>query len=291
MPAVPRGYAEATSSAVRVLDVLPYTSYLRVYEPARALSPALHSELRASKATLTESLATVAAEQETALRRTVLGSALSDEEERAEVYVLRREGRLHLCPVDLALRSWLSLTALIEGADDCSLRWLVPRDMLRVADERFLHWRFDHPDAVPHIQQATWEVPRTWFTLVVGDEREMYDAGGFAGVRYRARIGDARRRVAAAHRTLRDLIDDVELLDALVQLAGWLDSFDDASWVEVDYAGVAQILANQLSDDHSAREISRALKALRSGDLGGAATAYRSFEQRWRFVSAFQRAN
>jgi hypothetical protein len=272
--------------------VLPYASYLRVYEPARALSATLRTDLRASRATLTESLATVATEQQTAMQRTVTGSMLlAGGEDPAEVYVLRREGRLHVCPVDLALRSWLALTALVGGRDDPSLRLLVPPSSLGVADERFLTWRRDHPAAVPHIQQATWEVPRTWFVLVVGDERELYDADGFTGVRYRARMADARHRLAGARRTLRELVDDVDLLDALSSLARWLDAFDDASWVEVDYAGVARLLAGQASEDHSAREISRALKALRSGDLTGAATAYRSFEHRWRAVSAFERAN
>jgi hypothetical protein len=272
--------------------VLPYPSYLRVYEPARALSQEFRSDLRASKATLTESLATVSTEQQTALRRTVTGSALlSEGDGSVDVYVLRREGRLHLCPVDLALRSWLSLTALIGDRTDPSLRLLMPADSLGMADERFLQWRRDHPHTVPHIQQAAWEVPRTWFTLVVDDEREMYDAGGFTGVRYRARIADARRRVGSASRTVRDLVDDTELVDALSALAAWLDAFDDASWVELDYAGVARLLGPALRDDRSAREVWRALRALRAGDLAAAATAYRSFEERWRTVNAYERAN
>lgn len=278
-------------SPVILRTVLPYASYLRVYEPARALSQEFHSDLRASKATLTESLATVATEQQTALRRTVIGSALlSDGDESVDVYVLRREGRLHLCPVDLALRSWLSLTALIGDPMDPS-RLLIPLDSLGMADERFLQWRRDHPQTVPHIQQAAWEVPRTWFTLVVGDERELYDAGGFTGIRYRARMTDARRRIGAATRTLHDLVDDMDLIDELNRLAIWLETFDNASWVELDYAGVARLLAPTLRDDHSAREVWRALKALRAGDIAAAATAYRSFEQRWRVVSAYERAN
>jgi hypothetical protein len=272
--------------------VLPYSSYLRVYEPARALSPEFRSDLRASKATLTESLATVAAEQQTALRRTVSGSALlAQEDEPLDVYVLRREGRLHLCPVDLALRSWLSLTTLVADRTDPALSLILPTGSMGVADERFLRWRRDHPQSVPHIQQATWEVPRTWFTLVVDDERELYDAGGFSGLRYRARMSDARRRLAGASRTLRDLVDDAELLDSLGAMAAWLEVFDDASWVEVDYAGVAKLLAASLREDHSAREVWRALRALRSGDFAAAATVYRSFEQRWRHVSSYERAN
>jgi hypothetical protein len=272
--------------------VLPYASYLRVYEPARALSQEFRSDLRASRATLTESLATVATEQQTSLRRTVTPSALlGGDDGSVDVYVLRREGRLHLCPVDLALRSWLSLTAFIGDRTDPSLRLLMPPDSLGIADERFLQWRRDHPRTVPHIQQAAWEVPRAWFTLIVDDERETYDAGGFTGVRYRARMADARRRITTAARTLRDLVDDLELIDSLSALAAWLETFDDASWVEVDYAGVAKLLGPALRDDRSAREVWRALRALRAGDLAAAASAYRSFTERWRAVSAYERAN
>ncbi len=87
------------------------------------------------------------------------------------------------------------------------------------------------------------------------------------------------------------MVDDVELLDELTRLAAWLRAFDDASWVELDYAGVARLLGAELRDDHSARDISRALRGLRSSDYPAAATAYRSFERRWRAVSAYERAN
>ena len=53
--------------------------------------------------------------------------------------------------------------------------------------ERFrANVRSDHPREVPHIRQTTWGIPRTWFVLVVEDERELYEVSGQTSVRYRA---------------------------------------------------------------------------------------------------------
>lgn len=278
-----RGYSDA---------VLPYPSYLRVYEPLSAVGEAVREWLGAPEHDRLDSIGTLRAEQQTMLRRTVLATSLAvDENQPAGVYALRREGRLHVCPVDMPLRSWLSLTSLVDNRADPSLNILVPAGSLAVADAAFLRWRRDHPQAVPHIQQVTWGVPRTWFVLVADDERELYDAGDFASLRYRAHMVDARRRLSSARRILAEVVDDADLLDELTRLAAWLEAFDDASWVELDYAGIARLLAAELRDDHSARDISRALRALRTGDYAAAASAYRLFEHRWRAVSAYERAN
>jgi hypothetical protein len=119
----------------------------------------------------------------------------------------------------------------------------------------------------------------------------VFDVGGSMSVRYRARIVDARRRVASAHNVLRRVIDEAELLDELLDLGSWLEAFDETSWVELDYAGVAQLLGDAVSSDQSARDIHRALKALRKGDFATAGESYRAFEERWRVVNAYERAN
>jgi hypothetical protein len=110
-------------------------------------------------------------------------------------------------------------------------------------------------------------------------------------VRYRAAIADAKRRLGRAHAVLRKVIDETELLDELTDLAEWLAAFDDESWVELDYAGIATLLGEGLVADESARDIHRALAALRSGDFATAGLAYRAFEERWRVVNAYERAN
>lgn len=272
--------------------MLPYASYLRVYEPFQALSPELRGSLTPDEWAPRDRSVTLAAEQRIGLTRAVTSSTITVEPgHRSAVYVLRREGRSFFCPVDMPLRSWLSMTSLIDNLGTAAAGLIVPPEALALADEQFLRWRRDNPTAVPHIRQVTWGVPRTWFVLVVEDERTGYDDGCGASIRYRARILDARRRAASAHRTLLKAIDDADLLDELAGLGSWLDSFHDDSWVELDYAGVAQVLGDRLATDQSARDIHQALDAIARGDLATAGTAYRCFEERWRIVNGFERAN
>jgi len=97
--------------------------------------------------------------------------------------------------------------------------------------------------------------------------------------------------LAAAYRLLSSVIDDTEVLEELEGLSSWLEAFDDASWVELDYAGIARLLGEALQHDQSARDIHRAIDALRREDYASAGVSYRAFEERWRVVNAFERAN
>lgn len=272
--------------------MLPYLSYLRVYEPPHALSEAVRAHLAVDIDGSSEPGHTLATEQQTALTSAVVspGLVLANDQIPSS-YVLRREGHSFFCPTDMPLRSWLSLTALLESVGGTTAHLWLSADSIATADEAFLAWRQRHPSAVPHIRQTTWGIPRTWFVLVAEDERETYEVGGHRSVRYRTRAVDARRRLAGAHSVLRRVIDEAELLAELRDLGEWLEAFDSASWLELDYAGVARLLGDALATDQSARDVHRALAALRSGDFATAASAYRSFEERWRPVNGYERAN
>ena len=295
--ALPGGVVSGSRAAPGYPEVvLPYPSYLRVYEPRAALAASGGERAAVDSGgrheATTAGAVTVAAEQETSLSRAVASSALPiDTGPLAGCYVLRRERRSYYCPVDFPLRSWLSFTSLVESVGSPTASLLFTAESLATADEEFLRWRRDHPRAVPHIRQTTWGIPRTWFVLVTEEERESYDAGGLTTVRYRARITDARRRVARAHAIVSRTLDEAELLDELVDLGSWLEAFHPASWVELDYAGVARLLGTALNGDSSARDISTALRALQQGDFAAAGACYRAFEERWRAVNAYERAN
>ncbi len=272
--------------------MLPYSSYLRVYEPLTALGLAAREALAHDLDSAVDPTATLVTEQTTVLNRTVSSAVIGvDNDHTYAAYVLRLDGRSYYCPADMPLRSWLSLTSLIDSVGDVNMQLLLPPESIAVADEGFLAWRRAHPEAVPHVRQTTWGVPRTWFVLVADDEREVYDAGKFASIRYRARIADARSRVEAAQQILHRVIDGSDLRREMHDLASWLDAFDGASWVELDYAGVSQHLDGDLEEDESAGEIHRALSALRAGDWAAAGESYRCFEGRWRVVNAYERAN
>jgi hypothetical protein len=236
--------------------------------------------------------ASIDTEQRVSMARAVASTAVAiDGEPAPEGYVLQRHGRDYVCPVDLSLRSWLSLTSLVDNIGDATASLIFPPNALSSAGDRFLRWRRDNPHAVPHIRTSTWGVPRTWFVLVVDAERELYDHAEVTSVRYRTSIVEAGRRLGASRRLLQTVVDDGELLDELEDLENWLAAFHQQAVVELDYAGVAWLLQGQLSSDRSAGDIHRALDAVRRSDFATAGVAYRTFEQRWRTVNAFERAN
>ncbi len=277
----------------RVSEVLPYASYLRVYEPMQGLRRRLPADRRDEIERLGRTTVTLAAEQRRTLEQLLKPAVWAPDSELPGAYVLRRGSETFLCPVDLPARAFV---ALVEGDDSGGVGL---RALLAASDSEVAHlagaaherWLARGHRGRPQIRQATWGVPRTWFTLVVEDEREAYELDGVASVRYRSRLVDARRRLGAATRVLSQLLDDDDLLGELGSLQTWLQEYDDQGWVELDYAGVATLLGDELMADSSARDIHRAVEGLRHHDFAAAGAAYRTFEERWRPVNAYERAN
>lgn len=272
--------------------MVPYASYLRVYEPLGSFDAGARAAVTASSAGGPSRQATLEREQHVSLSRTVSSTAIrSDETAHAlDGYLLERDGARFYCPLDMPLRSWISMTRLVESASSAQATIVAP-ELIAVADDAFMRWRQTHPNAVPHIQQSSWGVPRSWFLSVVGGEKAMYDDGGGPSVRYHARVSDALARVSAAERVLRQVLDDTSVIDEVSALREWLTCFDQSSWIEIDYAGVAVLLSGGLETDESAVEIHRAVEALGRGDIATATASYRRFEERWQAVRAYERAN
>ncbi len=272
--------------------MLPYASYLRVYEPVDH-PPASGSAAGRGDAPL-ETVATLTLEREqmTVLTKVIASAAPPRaHDDLAGCYLLRRDGRLLRCPVDLALRSWLALASFVEETEGTTQRLFFLPDHSESAAAEFADWRTGHPTAVPHIREATWGVPRTWFLLVRQGEREHYDLDGCPSVRFTVPIAQARERLASASGLLGLMVDDAELLDELDDLTHWLADFPDGSWLELDYAGVARLLGDALGSDASAEEITTALAAIEGRDFATAGDAYHRFVERWRVVNALARAN
>lgn len=271
--------------------LLPYASYLRVYEPADPMStPGLgvgHGDPPVETAT-----STLSTEQRTVLSRTMTTrTAPQPRDDLAGCYLLRRDGSLFVCPVDLVLRSWLALASFTDDTDSRTQALFLGDDQRAATEAEYAAWRADNPTALPHIRQATWGVPRTWFLLVAQEEREVYDLDGEPSVRFRTPVADARRRLLSAFTILNATVDDDDLLEELSDLGGWLAAFPGESWVEVDYAGVARLLGPGLAGDRSAYEIKGALRAIQRHDFATAGETYRQFVERWRAVTALERAN
>ncbi|MFE9685725.1 hypothetical protein ACFYXC_15960 [Streptomyces sp. NPDC002701] len=281
--------------------IVPYASYLRVYEPlaafpeperghwaryARRLErPSYQDELRRSLADLLP-----------------VPPVPVPVHESGDAFVADVDGVLCVCPWRTRLRGWEALGDLTSELPALVLDAALPQLVRRQAAQDYERWLSRNPDARPWIRTATWQVPLNWFVLVSDEEREYEKGAGSAAgaaaeedapvLRYRTPMVQARRRVARALRTLRDALDEGPLIDGLVDVGRWLEEFHPRSLVELDYGGLVHVLpAGELDGDHSAADVAEGIEALRTGDGAGAGEAYGRLVERWRSVRDRRSAN
>ena len=273
--------------------IVPYATYLRVYEPLAAFPeperthwaryarrpdrPSYQDELRRSLADLLPTPPIPVPVHES-----------------SDALVLDVEGVLCVCPWRTRLRGWQALGELAEELPKPVLEAVLPEVVRRQAAQDYERWLARNPDARPWIRTATWQVPLNWFVLVADEERE-YDKGSgdeAPVLRYRTPMVQARRRVARGLRALKDAIDEGPLIDGLVDVGRWLEEFHPRSLVELDYGGLVHALpAGELEDDHSAADVAEGIAALRRGDGAAAGEAYERLVERWRAVRDRRSAN
>ncbi|QQM41884.1 hypothetical protein [Streptomyces liliifuscus] len=281
--------------------IVPYASYLRVYEPLAAFPeperghwaryarrpdrPSYQDELRRSLADLLP-----------------VPPIPVPVHESGDAFVADVDGVLCVCPWRTRLRGWQALGDLAEELPAPVLDAVLPAVVRRQATQDYERWLTRNPDARPWIRTSTWQVPLNWFVLVSDEERE-YDKGTGSGdgpgaaedppvLRYRTPMVQARRRVARGLRTLRDTLDEGPLIDGLVDVGRWLEEFHPRSLVELDYGGLVHVLpAGELDGDHSAADVAEGIEALRTGDGPGAGEAYGRLVERWRSVRDRRSAN
>ena len=204
--------------------IVPYASYLRVYEPLAAFPepershwaqyarrpgrPSYQDELRRSLADLlpTPPIAVPV-------------------HESGDAFVTEVDGVLCICPWRTRLRGWQALEELPHELSAPVLDAVLPPVVRRQAAQDYERWRERNPDARPWIRTATWQVPLNWVVLVSDDERR-YDKGSGEVppmLRYRTPMVQARRRTARGLRTLRDALDEGPLIEDLVDVGRWLE--------------------------------------------------------------------
>lgn len=273
--------------------VVPYATYLRVYEPLAAFPeperghwaryarrperPSYQDELRRALADLLPTPPIPVPVQES-----------------AEAFVLEADGVVCVCPWRTRLRGWQALQELPEDLPNVVLDAMLPPVVRRQAAMDYERWLAHNPDSRPWIRTATWQVPLSWFVLVSDEERRYEKGTGEIPpmLRYRTPMVQARRRVARSLRTLKDAIDEGPLIDGLVDVGRWLEEFHPRSLVELDYGGLVHALpAGDLEDDHSAADVAAGIEALRQGDGTAAGEAYGRLVERWRAVRDRRSAN
>ncbi|MFD4604070.1 hypothetical protein ACFWPQ_39375 [Streptomyces sp. NPDC058464] len=273
--------------------VVPYATYLRVYEPLAAFPdrerdhwtryarrperPSYQDELRRSLADLLPTPPVAVPVQES-----------------ADAFVLEVDGVVCVCPWRTRLRGWQALQELSDELPKPVLDAMLPPVVRRQATMDYERWLVRNPDSRPWIRTATWQVPLNWFVLV-SDEERRYEKGTAEippMLRYRTPMVQARRRVARALRTLKDTVEEGPLIDGLVDVGRWLEEFHPRSLVELDYGGLVHTLpAGDLEDDHSAADVAAGIEALRLGDGAAAGAAYGRLVERWRTVRDRRSAN
>ncbi|MGO4635518.1 hypothetical protein AB4225_32015 [Streptomyces sp. 2RAF24] len=305
--------------------LVPYASYLRVYEPLAAFPEpershwaryARRTDLPGAQQELRRSLADLVR----------VPPAPVPARESGDAFVVTVDGAVLVCPWRTRLRGWLALEDLVGGTLPAPVldAMLAPEARARVAAEHE-RWRERNPDARPWIRGAVWQVPLRWFALFSDEEREYVpgaacgagagagDAGdGGAGsggsvgsgvgagdavarppvLRYRTPMAQARRRLARALKALREAIDEGPMTEGLVEVGRWLEEFHPRALVELDYGGLVHALAAEaLEADRSAADMAVGIAALRDGDEEAAQEAYGRLAERWRAVRDLQFAN
>ncbi|MEU2586652.1 hypothetical protein ABZ612_27570 [Streptomyces avermitilis] len=273
--------------------IVPYASYLRVYEPLAAFPeperghwaryarrperPSYQDELRRSLADLLPTPPIPVPVHES-----------------GDAFVLDVEGVVCVCPWRTRLRGWQALGELAEEFPAPVLDAVLPPLVRRQAAQDYERWLARNPDARPWIRTSTWQVPLNWFVLVSDEERRYEKGAGEVPpvLRYRTPMVQARRRVARGLRTLKDTIDEGPLIDGLLDVGRWLEEFHPRSLVELDYGGLVHVLpAGHLDGDHSAADVAAGIEALRVGDGAAASEAYGRLVERWRSVRDRRSAN
>ncbi|WP_406452678.1 hypothetical protein OG782_19520 [Streptomyces sp. NBC_00876] len=274
--------------------LVPYASYLRVYEPLAAFPEAerAHWARYAGR----ERIPTAQDE----LRRSLADLAATPPvgvpaHESADAFVAEVDGVVCVCPWRTRLRGWLALDGLADMFPAPVLDAVLPPVVRGQALADHERWAERNPDARPWIRTAVWQVPVRWFVLFSDEEREHLAAGEDGAppvLRYRTPMVQARRRLARGLKTLRESMDDGPLTEGLVDVGRWLEEFHPRALVELDYGGLVHALsAEQLAGDRSAADVAEAVAALRAGDAEAASEAYARLAERWRTVRDRQFAN
>ncbi|MBK3561058.1 hypothetical protein JHN55_31915 [Streptomyces sp. MBT56] len=274
--------------------LVPYTSYLRIYEPLAAFAEpershwaryAQREELPTAQDELRRSLADLVATPPVGVPA----------HESGDAFVAELDGVVCVCPWRTRLRGWLALEELGGMFPANVLDAVLPAVVRGQGAADHERWQRLHPDARPWIRTTVWQVPVRWFVLFHDEEREYAAADGEGAVpllRYRTPMVEARRRLARALRTLRESVPEGLLTEGLVDVGRWLEEFHPRSLVELDYGGLVHALpADRLAADRSAADVAEGLAALRDGDSEGAGEAYARLAERWRAVRDLQFTN
>ncbi len=268
-------------------------SYLRVLEPVEHLPEQARARWTAYALTQPDRTALEAEEFAAAVRRLAGRPPVPvPPVESTDALVLTVGEATYVCPQQTRLRVWRQLAATDGGATALAAALGEPSPVLREQAAADLA-EYTREGGEPRVftRAATWRVPVSWFVPFTGDERDLV-LEGERHLRYRTAMSSARRRCAHGLRSARAHLDDLDVVAEIEAVSRWLEQFDHRSLVELDYAGLVDLLDDaHLRGDDSADDVAQGLAALVEGDALSAAAAYRRFSTRWQRVALLARAS
>jgi hypothetical protein len=199
-------------------------------------------------------------------------------EDGAHVKVV--DGAYFVCPERTRLRVLAGVIAFREAAPFEGAEAFVPDGEVRRMRRQLRRMRHREPGLISSIMQSPWHVPVRWFVLFDDEERRLADVGIRHHLSY---VTTTRKAIRRAERAI-PILRHTELgpiADLVVELHQWLSLFDVGSLLELDYGGLCALMTwDEMDDDHGAREIGEALKALSAQELTRSAELYQTALQR-----------
>ncbi len=307
--------------------MLPYTAYLRVYQPITAFSSRDRAYWRAyaESPERPRKVRAVAAEHAESLRRLVATPPIvAPERESRDAYIRRAGSQLYVCPWQTRLRSWLGFRDFREQTPTQLSSAFVPEPTATATEQAFQRWRERGEPVRTQILTSTWTVPLSWFALFDAQERclvlqsgtDPATARGDSGASspgvpsdgadtaarkdaaqrtllYVTELRRARERLDRAIRVLREGLGESAALRSAEQLEDWLTgTAHPSSLLELDYGGLVGLLGDDdLREDESVAEVAAALTGLESGQDELTMAMYQRVTQRWKSIQALEHAN
>ena len=195
-------------------------------------------------------------------------------EDGARVKVI--DGTYYVCPDRTRLRVLAGLLAFRDAAPFEGAESFLPDGEARRARRQLGRMRRRNPGQVAAVMQSPWHVPVRWLVLFDDDERRLTEVAGRFRLSY---LTTARKAVRRAERAV-PILRHTELgpvAELIVELHQWLSLFDPRSLLELDYAGLCDLMTwDEMDDDHSAREVRDALKALSAQEYTRSAELYQA---------------
>ncbi|MDQ1540994.1 MAG: hypothetical protein QOH29_1720 [Actinomycetota bacterium] len=329
----------AASSGPAFTGVTAVAAFLRVYEPLEAFPADERASWRAVAAAGPVPAAEIAArEHAAAIRaltalppRVVTDLDVSDDAESPVGIVLNPpapDGRLRICPLELAWRSLLALEEFQTDVAPSLLPAFVPADVVGAASRELARLVLERSTLTgPHVRSSRWAVPLTWFAAFQPSHRQAgpppesprddpavpahqeavpahqeHEADAerprpavrqpAPTLRFVAPMADARRCVARAIASVR--VNPTPLLPAndLEEVGRWLEEFHARSVVELDYGGLGRLIGDDaLAADDSVTELSLGLADLRADRAESGVARLAAVRDHWDEIRAFEHAS